>query len=174
MANVADDDERLGLVEAARVAERLAVGLFHQDVPCRRSPLRLAQPAGAFARRLLGLQNEAPLLVEVDAADRRLAAFMGQRGRALEDIGVFGGVALRRVGPRHAKHVAQFRQEEILVCPLRRAGRGPLRDENIKGLSHAGQHRNLSEPLTYVAEQGAGGGSGIQNFPLRRCHFRGT
>ena len=155
MADVADDDERFRPVEAACVPERLAEGILHQDVPGRRPPLGLAQLAGAFARCLLGLQDEAALLVQVNVASGHITALVCERGRSLEDIGVLLRVARRRIRRCHAQHAAQLGQEHVLVGPLGRTRAGPLVDEGVEVLAHARKHRNPShEPRGSAAQAG--------------------
>ena len=66
---------------------------------------------------LLGLQHEGVAAVEVDAAGRAVAPLH----RPLENVVVGFGARAGGIGPRHADDVAQLRQEERVVGPLRPA-----------------------------------------------------
>jgi len=86
--------------------------MFQAGVPRLALPsLLVPSPDACF-----GLQNEAALLVQVDAASCRVAALVRERGRALENVGVLLGVARRRIRRRHAQHAAQLGQKLSLLA----------------------------------------------------------
>ena len=132
VADIADDEEGRRLVvhgQQRHVGFRLLAGVDHQDVP---GPVGTAAPlarrrhdrqgelpddlvAGALQSRLLGFQDEATPLVEVDPgmADEAVAVALAQR--ALEDVVVARGPGLGGIRSRQAEHVAEFDQEEPVV-----------------------------------------------------------
>ena len=143
VADVADDDERRAAGRScarsrAPARRRRCMSTFQAGVSRLVLPALWASSLGG----LLGLQDEAAFLVQVDAADGDWPVFVNQLGLALEDVGVFLGVALGRVGARDVQHVAEVVQEGVLVGPLGRAGRGPFLHERFKRLRHHVAHRS--------------------------------
>ena len=104
-----------------------------------------------LVRALLGLEDEARLLVEVHLPDRTLLPLVDDQRIALEGVTVALGVARGRVGARYADEVAEVEQERVLVRALGRAGGGPLRgerldvDEGIVLSAARGRHKNGAE-----------------------------
>lgn len=78
---------------------------------------------------LLGFEDEAVALVEVDAAGAVRDVGLLERHRPLEDVGVLLVVGLRRVRALDPEHVAQLAEEELAVGTLGRARLFPARDE---------------------------------------------
>ena len=74
----------------------------------------------AFLDALLGFEDEAAALVEVDAAGAGGAVAVMKGDAALEDVGVVGVVGRGRVGPRNAEQIAELGEEELVVGTLRR------------------------------------------------------
>ena len=84
---------------------------------------------GICVAPLLGLQHEAPLLVEVDPAGAREGGAVAEGDGPLEDVGVVPIVGLGRFGARDPEEVAQFGEEELVVGALGRAGGLPAAEE---------------------------------------------
>lgn len=119
-----------------RQAEDVILGLFagvaHQHVPApfgrggRRSLVRLEQGRLVIALSrpgLLGFENEATALVEVDAQGGGEPLGLAPLHAALEDVIVGPSVVAGRVRTRQLKSFAEFRQEHLIVralCPAAR------------------------------------------------------
>ncbi len=134
MADIADQDEGRPAVrrgQAAGIAFRLPPCVHQQHVP--RSPrvpppesLRLAEQvhvvgeflAAALLPALLGFENEATLLVEIDAARGECAVAVRLLHDPFEDVIVFFRRGGGRVGALHPEDVAQLRQEQAVVGAL--------------------------------------------------------
>ena len=79
---------------------------------------------------LLGLQDEAAALVEIDATVAECAVAVGLLDRALKDVVVEVGRRHGRCRARHLQNVAQLRQKQGVVRPLLAAlAVAPTRDE---------------------------------------------
>jgi hypothetical protein len=81
-------------------------------------------------RALLGLEDEATLLVEVDPSDA-FALDVGEHDLALKDVVIGLRVVLRRARVGHAHQVGQFRKKELRVALLGGFGSEPLRLERF-------------------------------------------
>ncbi len=180
---VADiDDEEEGRPAFARregtgVLLGLAVGLEHGVIPRGG-----AADGGPFLRALgfglgdggerpgvlllldalLGLEDEAAALVEIDAAGAGGAVLMMKGDAALEDVGVGGIVGLRGVRLRDAEERAELGEEEGVVGALGGSGFLPARDEVLNGgVVHgkarvSGEHPCRNEERTTGAALGSG------------------
>jgi hypothetical protein len=131
MADVADDEEGRRRGKRAGVVARLPLGRLHGDDPAPGVAPRGADLLRPLVRALLGLEDEARLLVEVHLPDRPLLPLVDDQRIALEGVAVALGVPRGRVGARHAEEVAEVEQERVLVRTLGRAGGGPLRGERL-------------------------------------------
>jgi len=139
VADVADDEERRRVVHRRRVARGLAVRLVHAEVP-----LHGAAPGEALLgilrlRALLGLQDEAAVLVQVDLAGADLAVLQERGHVVLEDVAVPLRIAGLRLGPGHPEGVGQIVEEAVFVGALFGAALLPLGDEGLE--VHAGPAR---------------------------------
>lgn len=151
---VADiDDEEEGRPafarrEGAGVLLSLAVGLEHGVIPRGGAAdggpflralffgLRHRGERGGFLLlldALLGLEDEAAALVEIDAAGAGGAVLMMKGDAALEDVGVVGVVGVRGVRARDAEEIAQLGEKEGVVGALGGAGALPASDEVLNG-----------------------------------------
>lgn len=136
IADVGDDQERRWRLDRFRVRERLAERFLHSHVPRRRAAARRADLHRVGIRSLLGLQHEAPVLVEIDEADRVALAAVDEDGFALEDEAVAVRIAGLGIRMRNPEDIAEIAEEGILIRPLRGAGRFPFGDKGggIHGL----------------------------------------
>ena len=153
MADVADDQKwrpALRGRQRFRVILGLPAGAHHQDVPgARRRALAAGQIVrfdrgeqvallgnrlrGAGPVTLLGLQNEAAALVEIDPARSLRAVGLTKCHRAFEGVGVGFSFARGLFRSRRAQNIAEFGQEERVICPFLSAiAGGPTRDEGFE------------------------------------------
>ncbi|MEX2171218.1 MAG: hypothetical protein WD851_17995 [Pirellulales bacterium] len=86
---------------------------------------------------MLRFADEAGSFVEVDPLDRVGAVAVVEADATLEDVGVVGVVLDGRLGPRDGEHVAQFREEELVVGAFGPGGFTPAVDEGLGGVFHA-------------------------------------
>jgi len=135
MADVADDDERRRFVvlrQEAHIILRLPARVEHQHVPGALGaapPARLRLAAEQVDRagnrlvaarplaRLLGFEDKAIALVEVDAPIGDAAVAPGLLDHALEHV-IVGFLLPRRIGRGNAERGAKLGQEHRVVGPL--------------------------------------------------------
>ncbi len=99
----------------------------------------------ACSPAVLRLGHAAMPLIAVDPAGRECPIEIVELDVLLEDVNVLVVVGPRRIEPRHAKHVAQFGQEQLIVRAFGRARfRPPLdgcrnrRIARADSVAHAG------------------------------------
>ncbi len=146
VADIHDQQERraaFGGWQGAGVLFGLAAGAQHGVIPGDRTAVphpfacRLGglQPT-VYSRNpwrisaLLGFQYETLAPIEVDAAGAGGAVAVLEGHGAFEDIGIGGIIRRGGVRPRHTQHVAQFREEELVVGAFRRTRLLPAGDES--------------------------------------------
>ncbi len=139
--DVANDQERrrrLVTRQVADIASRLAQRAGHVLVPGHAATHHL--PPGRLGRQreqlglwrracaLLGFQDEAAALVQVDAASG-LAIVLTMQYATLEAVGTT--TARSRLGPAKPKKVAQLNQERRRICAFSAFGPAPAIDEGV-------------------------------------------
>ena len=164
VAHIAGDDERRrGMVGVQKeyVAFGLLARVLHHHVTGRpaaslpegfgvlgRLVGQQAQPIGngvlgAREAGLFRLQDEGALLVEVDPLGRGQTVAAARSHGPLEDIIIVRALRARGFGAIHAEHVAEFRQEHLIVGALGAAlARRPPTDEKL--YVHANTHPVVS------------------------------
>ena len=88
MADVADYEERRRGRKGAGVVARLSLGRLHGDDPASGVASRGADFLRPLVRALLGLKDEARLLVEVHLPDRALLPLVDDQRIALEGVAI--------------------------------------------------------------------------------------
>ncbi len=164
--HVADDEEgrrRLVTRQVADIAARLAKRAGHVLVPGHAAAHHL--PPGRLGRQgeqlglrrgacaLLGLQDEAAALVQVDAA-RGLAVVLTMQHAALEAVGA--AAAGGRLRPVKPEKVAQLDQEGRRVGAFGALGPAPAVDESVDDysvLSMGTDHPRRGMPCVFDARK---------------------
>ena len=147
VADIHDDEQRRAALaggQRAGVLLGLPTGLEHGFIPRRAAALGGAFLRGlglrfggvgehfgglAFLDPLLGFQDVAAALVEVDAPGARGAVRVIEGDAALEDVSVVGVVGPGRIWSRDAEEVAELGEEELVVCALRSPRGAPTGNE---------------------------------------------
>jgi hypothetical protein len=123
LADVDDDQERRPALvgrQRAGIAFGLTAGAL-QGV--------IEHPAGDTGPDLLGFKHEMGAPVAVDAAERAAAVAVTKSDSPLEDVGVVTRIVARRIGRRHAEHLAQVADEELIIGQLAAVGIAPAGQE---------------------------------------------
>jgi hypothetical protein len=125
------DERRRRLADRERldVGARLAERAVHLGEPGAGVALGGADLGVPGVGALLGLEQEAAALVEIDEPGGVGAVGVVELRVALEDVGVLGGIAGLGIGVGHVEDVAEIAQEAVFVGALGAAGGRPLRQE---------------------------------------------
>lgn len=140
-----DDEGRPAFLrrQAAGIAFRLLAGVAHQRIPLGAAaragtgPLQWKIEADLPQFRqlrvplaaLLGFEDEAAALVQVDIVGGIAAVFMAGNDAALENIGVVVLSLDRRFGLVHADQAAEFGQKQLIVRAFPATRGTPARDK---------------------------------------------